>query len=262
MGGFARGTAVGVVGLALLVTACAGGLSEEQQRKLVAHRDLGTFHLQKGQTELAIREYREALAVWEADPQANYAIGEAYRQKRAFEDAERHLRRALELKPDLHDARLNLGGLYLQQERWAEAIRENELLLRDPTFLRPARALVNLGWAHYKSGNRGEAERRFQEAVESDGGNYQARLNLGIVLYERSELVEAIRQFGEAARLLENRPASLFGAAEAEARFRMAMAHVRLGQRDRALEHLRVAADRGGETEWAERSRTYLAVLE
>jgi tetratricopeptide (TPR) repeat protein len=162
----------------------------------------------------------------------------------------------------LHDARLTLGAVYLQDQRWSDAIRENEILVDDPTFLRPARALVNLGWAHYKSGNRKLAEELFVEAVSSDSSNYQARLNLGIVLYEREELVKSVQQFGEVTTLVETRPIWLFGAVEAEARFRMAMAHVRLGNRHRAIEQLRVAVDRGGETKWAEKSRDYLAVLE
>lgn len=248
--------------VAVVVLAGCATLSESDRRRVNALRDLGNLYLQRGEAELAIREYRKGLDVWDGDADTHFAIGEAYRRKRALELAEKHLRRALQLSPSLHDARLSLGVVYLQQERWSHAIRENETLRRDATFLRPARALVNLGWAHYKSGDRARAEELFQEAVSSDSANYQARLNLGIVLYEREELVAAVQQFREVAALLENRPAMLFGATEAEARFRMAMAHVRLGQRHRAVEQLRVAADRGGETPWAEKSRDYLGVLE
>ena len=58
------------------------------------------------------------------------------------------------------------------------------------------------------------------------------------------------------------RPAPVFGSAEAEARFRMAQAYVRLNQRQRAVESLRVAVERGGESEWARKSSDYLKVLE
>jgi len=49
---------------------------------------------------------------------------------------------------------------------------------------------------------------------------------------------------------------------EAEARYRMAQAYVRLGKRDRAVDSLRVAVDRGGESEWVRKSNDYLKVLE
>jgi type IV pilus assembly protein PilF len=248
--------------MVMLAVGCATTLDEPDRRKMVSHRDLGTLYLQRGELELAIREYRAAISIWDRDAETHFAIGEAYRQKAAFESAELHFLRALELEPGLHDARLNLGALYLQQERWEDAIATNQVLADDPTFMRPARALVNLGWAQYKSGNRADAEKSFRSAVASDGFSYQGRLNLGIVLYDREEFVEAIRHFSKVLELIDGRPEQVFGAAEAEARFRMAMAHVRLGQRQRAIEQLRVAVDRGGETEWADKSRDYLAVLE
>ena len=49
---------------------------------------------------------------------------------------------------------------------------------------------------------------------------------------------------------------------EAQARFRLAQAYIRMGLRERAVEHLQVATERGGSSEWAERSRDYLQVIE
>ena len=200
-----------VVGVLVALAGCAT-LDDSKRAKVDAYRDLGNMYLHRGQVELAIREYRKGLAVWDRDAETHFAVGEAYRRKGALDDAERHLARAVQLDHTLHDARLSLGAVYLQSERWSDAVRENQLLLDDPTFLRPARALVNLGWAHYKSGNRKVAEGLFVEAASSDTSNYQARLNLGIVLYEREELVASVQQFGEVTTLLEARPGWLFGA--------------------------------------------------
>jgi Tfp pilus assembly protein PilF len=249
----------------LVLALCAMGcqtLDEESRGRFNAHRDLGTTYLQRGESELAIREFRAAIKVYDGDAEAHFSLGEAYRQKRAFDEAEDHFRRALDLDPTLLDARLNLGVVYLQQERWRDAIRENEKLVDDPTFLRPSRALVNLGWAHYKVGDRAKAAEYFRQAIAADKSSYQAYLNLGIVLYDEHALGESVESFGKVLDLLSGRPPELFGAAEAETRFRLAMAHVRLGQRARAIEQLRIAADRGGETAWAKKSRDYLAVLE
>ncbi len=249
------------IATALLFVGCAS-LSSDERGRFNAHRDLGGAYLQKAQLELAIREYREAVELWDGDAETHFSLGEAYRQKQAFAEAERHFAKALELDPQLLDARLNLGVVYLQQERWPDAIRENQLLIEDPTFLRPGRALVNMGWAHYKSGDRSSAEQLFRRAIATDSGNYQAWLNLGIVLYDEHVLGESVDAFGKVLELLRARPPELFRAAEAEARFRMAMAHVRLGQRERAIAQLRIAADRGGEAVWGKKSRDYLAVLE
>jgi type IV pilus assembly protein PilF len=248
--------------VAVLVVAGCATYDDGDRAKAESHRDLGDLYMQRNEVEMAIREFRVALNVFEPDPLSHFAIGEAYRRKREYELAETHLKRALDLDPELLDARLNLGVLYLEQERWAEAIRENQLLIEDPTFLVPARALVNGGWAHYKSGDLEGAERLFRQAVGADGSSFQARLNLGIVLYEQNETVDAVREFEKAIELLEGRPPALYSHVTAQTRFRAAMAHIRLGQRSRAIAHLQAAAEWGGETEWGVKSREYLAVLE
>lgn len=246
---------------AALVVGCISGPKPEIDQA-DAHRELGELYLQRGELELSIREFRTALKFWSGDASTHFSIGEAYRRKKEYELAETHLRRSLAIEPELLDARLNLGVLYLQQERWADAIRENQLLLKEPTFLNPARALVNVGWAYYKSDDLEEAESSFRQAVAANRSSFPAHLNLGIVLYDRNEPVEAIREFEKVIELLEGRPPQLYAPAEAETRFRMAMAHIRLGQRGRALEQLRAAAQEGNETEWGRKSEEYLAVLE
>jgi Tfp pilus assembly protein PilF len=245
----------------VLLAGCAT-VDPADVRSARSHRDLAAMYLSQARPEIAIREYRIALELYDRDAESHFGIGEAYRRKREFAQAEHHFRRALQLDPTLLDARLNLGVVYLEQERWADAIRETELLTRDPTFLIPSRAFVNLGWAHYRSGDLDAAEHSYRKALEADGSSDQAHTNLAIVLYEKGDLVPAVRHFGLVLDNLKGRPIELFGGFEAEIRFRLAMAHVRLGQRQRAIEQLRLAAERGGETEWAQKSLEYLAVLE
>ncbi len=221
-------------------------------------RRLGDIKLSKGQYELAIREYRRSLELNSQDPETYFGLAEAYRVKGLYGDAEAQLREALRLDPGHQEARLNLGVVLLHQENWAEAIVENQKLIDDATFIRPSRAFVNLGWARYRSGNLLLAKDAFVEALGQDGLNLEAHLDLGIVLYELGDLVEAIRHFQRAVKMAQGRAPTI----EVEARFRMAQAHVKLGQLSRAIEHLRVAADRGGKGEWGRKSKEYLQVLE
>ena len=226
------------------------------------HRRIAQANLQRNAVELAIREYRAAVALNPADPELHFGLAEAYRRKGLLEDSEQSLLRALDLSPDHHDARLNLSVVYLQQQRWADAIRQTDVLVADPTFLRPSRALVNRGWGHYKSGDLEAAERDFREAMVTDPGNFHVHLNLGLVLSERSEVLDAMVQFEQAVEILKRRPPAAFGVAEAQARFHLAQAHVRLGQREKAIKELRQAAERGGASEWGKKSKEYLAILE
>jgi len=227
-----------------------------------SHRDLAEANLAKGEAELAIKEYQTAISLNPDDAESHYGLAEAYRRKAMLQDTERELRETLRLDPEHHEARLSLGVTFLQMQRWSDAAAEFERLANTPTFVRPTRALVNLGWAHYKSGDLERAKTDFERALKQDRSNYIAHLDLGIVYYDQGELVESVSHFEECVKILAERPVKVYGPVEAEARFRVAQAYVRLGKRDRAVDSLRVAVDRGGESEWVAKSTDYLKVLQ
>ncbi len=250
---------------ALLVLAAASGCSTVNPVDVSladSHRDLAEAKLAKGEPEVAIKEYQAAIKLNPNDAESHYGMAEAFRAKGMLNDTERELREAVRLDPTHLEARLALGVTFLQMERWNDAAAEFERLAADPTFVRPTRALVNLGWAHYKSGDLERAKGDFERAIRLDRANYVAHLDLGIVYYDQGELVEAVRHFEECVKILAERPVKVFGSVEAEARFRMAQAYVRLGKRDRALDSLTIAIDRGGQSEWARKSTDYLKVLQ
>lgn len=227
-----------------------------------SHRDLAEAKLSMGEPELAIKEYQAALVLHPDDAESHYGLALAYQQKNMLNDTERQFQETLRLDPTHLEARLALGVAYLQMERWNDAAGQFEMLIADPTFVRPTRALVNLGWAHYKSGNLELAKSDFQRALTQDRSNYVAQLDLGIVYYDQGDLVEAVSHFEACVKILAERPVKVYGPVEAEARFRMAQAYVRLGKRDQALASLKVAVARGGESEWVRKSNDYLKVLQ
>jgi len=247
-----------------VLLALAGCSSTNERESLLAdtHRDLASVKLAQGEPEAAIAEYRKSLALDPDEAETHLGLAEAFRRKGLLPDCEKELREALRIEPNHQEARLALGVTFLQMERWDDAAAEFQRLVDDPTFLRPSRALVNLGWAHYKSGKLDQAKADYERAIKSDRANYVAHLDLGIVHYDRDELVEAINHFEECVKIVGERPAEVFGSAEAEARFRSAQAYVRLNQRQRAVDALRVAVERGGESEWARKSSDYLKVLQ
>jgi Tfp pilus assembly protein PilF len=248
----------------LLALALLAGCATPTERDIslaFQHRQLAEAKLSQGENELAIKEYQRSLELFAGDPETHFGLAEAYQRKQRLDLAEKHLLEAARLRPDHHEARLNLGVVWLLQERWPEAIAQFKELAEEPTFIRPARALVNLGWAQYKSGDLGGARVTFEQALQSERANYVAHLDLGIVLYDQGDVVEAIRHFEQVLVILENRPVAVFGATEAEARFRAAQGFVKLGKQTEAIGHLELAAQRGGTSEWGQKSREYLAIL-
>jgi len=249
-----------VLGLAALgSTGCASTPSAMEEEARVAqaksHFEIGVDHLSRGRTALALRELLAAESLAPERAQIQYALGEAYLLKSLHEQAETHLLRAIELQPDYHDARLHLVVLYLQQERYAEAVQQSEVLIDDATFPGPWRALSNAGWAEYKLGDKTAARSHLELALEYSPHYWPAMLNLAILEAQEGHRPEAIALLGE---ILELHPG---GSAAAEANYRLAEIYVSLGKRDRAVSHLLAAVEGSPNGRWGQKSEEYLKLL-
>jgi Tfp pilus assembly protein PilF len=261
------GSAAGAATLALilLLNGCATRgptteqLAEEsrrqEDRKAQAHYKLGIEHLREGQAALAIRELRNSLQYGPDDPWTHLSIAEAYRLKGHPKMAEDHLVRALALRPGFQQAELNISALYVQMARYEEAIAHAQVLLDDPTFPVPWKALVNRGYAEFKLGRIDEARATLELAIEYHPTYWQALLNLGILEAAVDNRLAALERFEQ---VLTVEPGPL---ARAEVHYRMAEVYVSLGNRDRALEHLVASASTRPSGPWGRRSEETLEKL-
>ena len=246
---------VGCVLLALCAGCATTADGDMRKRQARSHLDLGLDHLQKGRVELGLRELLTAERFDPRDARIQERLGMTYYQKGRAPEAERHLRRALELSPDYHDARYNLAVLLLSEERFAECIAESQRLFDDPTFVAPWTALTTRGWCEYKSGRVAEARRLLELSHDYDSGYWPTLLNLGTL-----EADEGNR--GRAVALLEQVLALRPGpSAEAEANYRLGELYVALGERDRAVNHLAAAVQRSPNGPWGKKSEESLKRL-
>lgn len=76
-----------------------------------------------GVWEPAIQEYQQALKIAPERPDLNFAIGTAYLEKGQYGDAEKSLRRCLDLAPESTWARLRLVLALVRQSKQDEALR-------------------------------------------------------------------------------------------------------------------------------------------
>jgi len=228
-------------------------LAEDKRARM--HYNAGIEHMRQGKAALAVRDFRTAMQISPRDPWIHWALAEAYRQKGRLDDAENHLLTALEIRPGFQQARLNLSALYVQVGSYDAAIEHADLLLDDPTFPVPWKALTNRGWAEYKLGQSQAARRSFETALEYDEKHWRSVLALGILDAEAGSRIEALEQF---ERVIDLEPGSL---AEAEANYRIGEIYVSLGNRERAVQHLTAAAAKEPNGKWGKRSEDYLRRL-
>ncbi len=124
------------------------------------------------------------------------ACGNSWLRAKKFEQAERHLRRALELTPQQHSAEIrgNLGSLLLKQGRTSEAKRcFQEMLAGQP---RSAKAYIGLASCYLADGEKRLAHDCFAQSLQIDVNNPTAIYHLVKCAYE-------IKSYATAARLVE-----------------------------------------------------------
>jgi len=252
---------VALVSAAIAAGCATGGTSAEKEanaRRARSHYDIGTDYIRNGQpAEIVLREYLAAVALEPLNPEYQHAVGMAYVRKQHYVEGEQHLRRALEIAPEYHDARLNLSTLLLGIGRFEAARVEAQRLYDDPTFPAPWRALSNRGWAEYRLGHVDEARETFALTRKFNASYWPALLNLGILESEQGRRPEAIQLFEAVIAL---RPA-LSAEVESEANFRLGEIYVSLGKRRRAVEYLTAAVVKAPSGPWGKKSEEALKLL-
>lgn len=144
---------------------------------------------QQGQLEQAIIQYRKAVAVNHNYTAAYNRLGILLGYLGRHADAEKALRRAVELEPYRAVLRNNLGYEYALQGRWPDAEAELSNAIRlDPQL---ARAYVNLGMVLSKA-------QRFEEALEAFNAvlpEADAFYNLGLMFRGQHRYQDATDAF-------------------------------------------------------------------
>jgi len=252
-------TGFGILLVVAVALACAttpdSQSGPKQDRKARAHYNAGISYMSEGNPAMAIRELRTALQQSPRDPWIHWALAEGYGRKGRLDDAESHLLTALEIRPGFQQARLNLSAFYYQVGRYDDAIEHADLLLEDPTFPVPWKALANRGWAQYKLGQRQPARESFETALEYDEKHWRSFLGLGMLDMEAGRRIEALEQFEQVLGL---EPGPL---AEAEANYWIGEIYISLGNRERALQHLTAVTAKEPNGQWGKRSEDYLSRL-
>jgi protein O-mannosyl-transferase len=165
----------------------------------LARYNLGVALSMKGQTDEAIRQYREAIRLKSDYAEPHNNLGLALGKRGQMDEAIRQYQEALRLNPDYATAHNNLGIALGKKGQMDEAIRHyREALRLKPDF---ADAHYNLGNALYNKGRTDEAIRQYREAIRLKPDDAEAHNNLGAALELQGQIDEAIIEYREALRL-------------------------------------------------------------
>jgi Tfp pilus assembly protein PilF len=181
---------------AFFATGCSTGKKKVNDGEV--HYLLGLSYLKEQNPTLALREFLLAQEFHPRDAEIQAALGQAYQLKKAYPQAEGHYLRALKLSKDDPKHQNNLAALYLDMQRWEDAVIYFRRASSNLLFTAPELALSGMGYAYFNLGKYPEAAASFRDALAFEPRYPQARLGLGEVFFARDEIEPAIAEFRQA----------------------------------------------------------------
>ena len=163
--------------------------AEKLRDQASVHFDLGVNAQIQGDVRAALNEFQLALQIDPTFADAENALGLLYHLAfRQLDESGRHYRRALELRPDYSQARLNLAALELDLSHYDEAIALDEVVLKDLHYKGSYLAANNAGWAYYRKGQTEKALSLIKETVRVNPDFCQGYRNLGLIYSDQNQL--------------------------------------------------------------------------
>jgi tetratricopeptide (TPR) repeat protein len=177
---------------------------EVTENNQVAHNELGSALLKRGQLDEAIRQYQEAIRLKPRYAEACNNLGVALDMRGRTDEAIRQFQETIRLIPDYPVTYFNLGNALLRRGQIDEAIGQ----YYEGIHLKPADAggHHNLGVALTRKGQIDDAIGQYQESIRLEPADAGAHYNLGLALAGKGQIDEAIRQYEEALKIKPDSP--------------------------------------------------------
>ena len=169
----------------------------------LAHNALGLAYSQRNNSPAAENEYLKARQISKRFVKAGLNLGILYLKNDRLETAGQTLKEVLSVRPDLPGANYNLGVVYQQQGREDSAYYYFQKELEyDP---RNEGALAGIGTIYHQRGDLDQALRYYWKALEINGDDPGVLVNLASVYQQQGKLPEAERTY---LRAIEIKPGS------------------------------------------------------
>jgi tetratricopeptide (TPR) repeat protein len=169
--------------------------------------DVAEDYLEKRQYEMAVREFRNAVAVKPREAVVRNSLGLALVRSEQGSEAVAEFEKAIELSPDYPDAYSNLATARAGEGRLDEAISLYQKALDlSPDY---AEAHTGLGSVLMQMDRTDQAIPHLEKAVRYKPDDAQARATLALALARNSKAKEAIPHAEKAVKLTGGRQAEM-----------------------------------------------------
>lgn len=197
------------------------------------HQQLGQLLANSGEIDAAQAHYRTALQL-KPSAMLHVNLGGILVLKQQYADAIRELRSALALDPTLAGAHADLGSVLAGTgELPAAAAEYNQALRLQPNN---AQALTGLGMIEYNENHKEEAATLYRRAIDADPRSLGAHIGLGQLCLDQQRYQEAATEFRRAIQLAPDTLPLL-----PDLHYDLGVAYLNLSQAEEAIEELQIA---------------------
>lgn len=233
---------------------CGGSEELKRAQQAQYHADLAYGYLmESSDPNAALHEVLKSLKLQDENPATHHLAALIFMGRADWLQALKHAKRALELKPDFHEAKNNLGTVYLSLGEWREAAKVFRSLTATLEYRTPARGYNNLGWALYKLNRKEEAKRALLSAVKLNPRLCPPHNNLGLISFELGDHELAQRSLKRCITLCPG---------YAEPHLHLAKLYVARGDQQEAFTSLKRCVELGGDSEVGLRCSSVLERVE
>jgi type IV pilus assembly protein PilF len=218
------------------ITTTTGGFTEDAspEKALEERLSLAREYLGKGNWDAAKRNLQLAEDIDANNPEVYEAYGLLYQSTGEYELADENYRKAITKdNKNISRARNNYAAFLYTQERYEDAQKQLNEVIKDTLYTARPNAFVNLGMCQLKLFDTEGAEASFARALAMDRTNQLALVELAQIRFDAQDYVTAnqyystyravARQQTARALLLGTRLARIAGDRDAEASYALAL---------------------------------------
>jgi tetratricopeptide (TPR) repeat protein len=169
-----------------------------------AHYTLGVLFWQRGDFDKATDELQKAIQNQPNYAEAHYTLGTVFKQQGKLPDAAASLREAIRLQPDFAGAHTTLAAVLRQMgdaQGAAEEAKAGANISASSNSLQAATFATNSGKRLLGAGDVDGAIAQFRSAIRSEPKYAAAHYQLGLALRQQGQRDEAKKEFEKAVEL-------------------------------------------------------------
>ncbi len=182
---------------------------EASPKKALERRvELARRYIADGNWEGANRNLELAKEIDAGNADVYEAFGLLYQRTGELELAEEHFERSIELDRSCSRCRNNFAAFLYSQQRYAEAEKQLERVVKDALYSGRPLALINLGLCRRQLGDAAGAEEAFKRALSLERNNPVALLEVAQLRYEAGDIAGASEYYARYRSLTRKQSAA------------------------------------------------------